>query len=118
MAPTPVIVFGIHELDEDRWELRRGGLPVPVQPMVLRLLLYLARHRGRVVTRRELLDALWPGTTVTESSVLRAVSLARRALGERAGSGSTIRTYHRRGYRFCAEVRQSFEVQTACGGAR
>lgn len=119
MSTNPVIAFGSHELDEDRWELRRCGVTVRIQPTVLRLLLYLARHRDRVVTRGELIEAVWPGQSASASSVLRAVSLARRALGERAKTGPTIRTYHRRGYRFCAEIRQvEVEVQTACGVAR
>ena len=119
MSSNPVIVFGIHELDEDRWELRRCGVPVRIQPTVFRLLLHLARHHDRVVPRRELVEAVWSRRSVSESSLLRAVSLARQALGERAGPGSTIRTYHRRGYRFCAEIRPLEDaVQTTCGDGR
>jgi len=120
MSPNPVLAFDVHELDEDRWELRRHGLPVPVQPRVLGLLLYLARRRDRVVTHSELLAALWTGVSVTDASVLRAVCLARRALGERAGDSRRIRTYHRRGYRFCAPVHEIWtsEVQTVWREAR
>jgi DNA-binding winged helix-turn-helix (wHTH) protein len=97
-------VFGDHALDAARFELRRGKLCLPVQPKVLRLLLYLITHRERVVTGDELLEALWPGETVCRESIKRAVSGARRALGERVGSQSTIRTVRGHGYQFVCDV--------------
>ncbi|HMB69586.1 MAG TPA: winged helix-turn-helix domain-containing protein [bacterium] len=98
--------FADFELDEERRELRLRGREVVLQPRVMDVLLYLVRNRERVVPKDELLDRLWPGTVVTESSLQRAVSLARSAL--RAGEAAdAIRSYPRRGYRFCADVTAS-----------
>ncbi len=87
-------------IDEDARELRAGLQVLPLQPRVFDLLLYLAKNRGRVVSKGELLDTLWQGVTVADGSVQRAVSLARSALA-RAGAPDVIRTHARHGYRFC-----------------
>ncbi len=91
-------VFGEYELDPARRELRVEGEPKSLQPQVFDLLLYLVENHERVVPKRELLETLWPDTIVTESSIQRAVSLARSALGERGPE--LIQTFPRQGYRF------------------
>ncbi|WP_298829252.1 winged helix-turn-helix domain-containing protein [uncultured Piscinibacter sp.] len=73
-----------------------------LQPLVFDLLCYLVRHRERVVTKDELLEALWPRTIVVDNALQRVVSLARNALAE-AGLADAIRTYPRHGYRFCID---------------
>jgi DNA-binding winged helix-turn-helix (wHTH) protein len=57
-----------------------------------------------VVTKEELLDALWPGEAVSESVLPRCIAAARRAVGDTRGRGKIIQTLHRRGYRFVAQV--------------
>jgi DNA-binding winged helix-turn-helix (wHTH) protein len=94
--------FEEFELDEARFELRRRGRPVPVQPKVLDLLLFLARQRERVVSKDELLDSVWPGVTVSEASLSQAVSLARKALGDGPEAQRCIRTVRGRGFQFVA----------------
>lgn len=94
--------FGRYELDEEAGELRRDGQPVEVQPKPLALLALLVRERARVVASEELFAALWPGVAVTPSSLTRAVSLARRAIGD-THRGETLRSVARRGYRFAGE---------------
>ncbi|MBY0401495.1 AAA family ATPase [Myxococcota bacterium] len=96
-------VFGRFELDADRFELRRAGELVAIQPKVLELVLFLVHHRDRAVGADELLRVVWPETAVTRSSLARAVSLARRAIDDGDGP-SAIRTVARRGYRFEGEV--------------
>lgn len=91
--------FAGHELDEGRGELRVRGELRPLQPRVLAVLAYLVRHRDRVVGKEELLRELWPDALVTDASLQRAVSLARRALGP-----GLLRTHARHGYRFVGEV--------------
>jgi DNA-binding winged helix-turn-helix (wHTH) protein len=98
--------FGDLELDEQRFELRRGGRVVEIQPKALELLLHLVRNRARVVSKREIFEAVWPETTVTEGSLARAVSLARAAIGDRGREPRAIVTVARRGYRFEALVRE------------
>ncbi len=94
--------FDRFELDEAARQLRRDSAPVSLQPLVFNLLSLLVRQRRRVVSKDELLDALWPGVSVTESSLQRAVSLARTALGDRRHT--LIRTAVAYGYQFCGEV--------------
>jgi DNA-binding winged helix-turn-helix (wHTH) protein len=91
-------------LDEARFELRRHGARVAVQPKVLRLLIYLARNRDRVVTGDELFAALWQGETVCRGSLKRAVRLARRALGDDGAQQVSIRTVRTYGYQLVAPV--------------
>ena len=95
--------FGDYELDEAAGELRHRGRPVEIQPKPFALLALLVRERARVVPTREILDALWPDTNVTPASLTRAISHARRAIGD-ANKGALIRSASRRGYRFHGEV--------------
>ena len=78
------------------------GREIRLQPRVFDLLCYLVRHRERVVSKDELLDALWPGTIVVDNALQRVVSLARGALAD-VGLGEAVRTYARHGYRFCLD---------------
>jgi DNA-binding winged helix-turn-helix (wHTH) protein len=95
--------FADFELDRARRELRLRGREVVLQPRVLDLLLFLVDHRDRVVTKEELLEALWPDVVVADGAVHRAVSLARSAL-QQGGMEQAIRTQSRVGYRFCVDV--------------
>jgi DNA-binding winged helix-turn-helix (wHTH) protein/pSer/pThr/pTyr-binding forkhead associated (FHA) protein len=102
---TPLrIAFGDHELDEARFELRQGGRLVVLQPKVLDLIIYLARHRERVVSKDELLDVVWKGVTVTEASLSQALSLARRAVGDTFEAQHTLRTVRGKGFQFVAAL--------------
>lgn len=95
--------FGEYELDLAAGELRRRGRAVEIQPKPLALLALLIRERGRVVAAREIRDELWPGTSVTPASLSRAISHARRAIGD-THRGALIKSVSRRGYRFCGEL--------------
>ena len=90
------------------------GREVPLQPRVFDLLCYLVEHRDRVVGKEELLDALWPGVVVTESSLQRAVSLLRGAL-QQGGLEGAIRNYARRGYRFLIDEASTAAEPAATG---
>jgi DNA-binding winged helix-turn-helix (wHTH) protein len=99
---SPHLRIGDLELDVAARQLRLRGRELALQPRVFDLLAYLAAHRDRVVDKDELLAALWPRMVVTDSSLQRAISLARGVLRE-GGAGDAIRTYARRGYRLCIE---------------
>ncbi len=99
-----VFQFGAYQLDEERRELRRAGQRVELQRRVLDTLLFLARNRDRVVTREELLEAVWPGIAVSDGALLRVLSLARAAVGDSGARQGLIRTHRGRGYRFHAAV--------------
>lgn len=94
--------FGPFELNEEARSLTLRGTPQDLQPRVFDLLAYFVRYAGRVIPKDELMDALWPNLTVTEASLQRAVSLARRALAA-GGLENAIRSYVRHGYRFAID---------------
>lgn len=94
--------FGAYELDVARHELRVEGEVRPMQPQVFAVLAYLVRHRDRVIAKEELLRQVWPDAVVTDASLQRAVSLARRAL--RPADRGLLRTHARIGYRFVGDV--------------
>ena len=96
--------FSHFELDDDALVLRKRGRPVRAQPLVLELLVFLVRRRGRVVTKDELLRGPWRGRAAGEGSLQQAVSLARKALGDSPAQPRFIATVRRRGFRFVAEV--------------
>lgn len=89
-------------LDPARYELRRNGRPVPMEPQAFDVLMYLVAHRERVVSKQELMDAVWGGRFVTEAAVTSRIKQVRRALGDDGQEQRLIRTVHRRGYRFVA----------------
>ncbi len=99
------IAFDEFEIDPAKRELRVAGAVRVLQPQVFDLLLFLVENHERVVPKRELLETLWPDSIVTESSIQRAVSLARSALGERGAA--LIQTFPRQGYRFVGRIRTS-----------
>lgn len=74
---------------------------------MLNLLVYLAQHRDRIVTRQELLDALWAGKVVTESTLSSCIKAARQAVGDSGEEQNCIATIHRRGYRFVQRLRSA-----------
>ena len=82
----------------------RDAEPLDLTPQLLDLLLHLLDHAGTLVTKEQLLDALWPEANVTENALTQAVSELRDALGDDAGSPQFIKTIARRGYRFIAPV--------------
>lgn len=107
-----LLTFRAFELDTSLFTLRCNGQVRPVEPMVFDLLVYLARHRDRIVTRQELFDALWAGKVVTDSTLSSCVKAARRAVGDSGQEQNCIATIHRRGYRFVTEVQQREQAPT------
>jgi len=99
-----VVVFDGFELDTERFELRRDGRVRPIEPQVFDVLAYLVAHRDRVVSKDELLRALWAGRVVTESTLTSRIKAARQAVDDSGEAQRRIATIHRRGYRFVATV--------------
>ena len=69
--------FGEFELDQDRFELRRNGEPVLIEPQVFDVIVHLLRNRDRLVTKEELLDEVWGTRFVTESTLTTRIKTAR-----------------------------------------
>lgn len=99
-----LLTFRDCELDTHLFTLRYQELPRQVEPQVFNLLVYLVQQRQRIVTRQELLDALWAGKVVSESTLSSCIKAARQAVGDSGEAQTCIATLHRRGYRFVAEV--------------
>ncbi len=96
--------FGPFHLDVRERRLSRGGDVIPLRLKVFDTLLVLVENAGRLVTKQELLDAVWPETTVEENNLNHNVSVLRKALGEKATGQQYIETVPRVGYRFAAPV--------------
>jgi TolB-like protein len=91
-------------LDPDRRELSRAGAFVAVEPQVFDLIDYLVRSHERVVTKDDLLEAIWNGRVVSESTLTSRINAARRALNDSGDEQRLIRTVPRRGFRFVGFV--------------
>jgi len=92
--------FAGRQFDESRLELRVNGQPVELELKPLEILLQLLLHAGEVVTKEQLLDAVWPGLTVVEGSLTTAVYKLRKALGDE--DSAIVATVPRVGYRLAA----------------
>src|SRR5262245_6032099 len=99
-----IYAFEEFELDPTKWELRHRGVNVEIPPKVMQFLCFLVENRDRVLSNEELFSAVWPGVTVTESSVMKAVRSARKLLGDDGDAQRIIKTLRGRGYRFAADV--------------
>jgi TolB-like protein len=99
-------LFEDYALDTDRRELQRGGAPVPLEPQVFDLLAYLVEQRDRVVSKDDLLAAVWNGRIVSESALTTRINAARRAIGDSGDAQRLIRTLRGRGIRFVGTVHE------------
>ena len=92
-------------LDGDRRELRRGTDPIAVEPQVFDLLIYLVQNRDRVVTKDDLIESIWGGRVVSDSTLTSRINAARKAIGDSGHNQKLIRTIARKGLRFVGDVR-------------
>lgn len=98
--------FGPYRVDPALCRLLRGETPVLLPPKTFDLLLILVRNPNRVLSKDELIRALWPDTFVDEANLAQHVFRLRKALGRRPGGAAYIETIPRRGYVFAAEVQE------------
>ena len=94
-------------LDTDRRELRRGADIVPMTPQELDLLDYLIRNRERVVSKDDLIAAVWSGRIVSDAALTTRINAARGAIGDSGEEQRLIKTLPRKGFRFVGAVRQA-----------
>src|SRR4051812_33535821 len=104
MLASVIFAFADCELDLGRYELRRGGAVVKVEPQVFDVLALLLRERARVVAKEEILDTVWGNRFVSESALTSRIKALRRAVGDTGRDQRVVRTAHGRGYQFVAEV--------------
>ena len=98
--------FEDYALDTDRRELRREGSLLSVEPKVFDLLVHLIGHRERVVSKDDLIGAVWNGRIVSESTLASCINAARNALGDSGEEQRFIKTLPRKGIRFVGAVRE------------
>lgn len=119
-AREVAVTFGDLELDPSLFELRRQGVRVPMEPQAFDVLVYLIDHRGRVISKEELMDQVWGGRFVSATAVTSRVKQVRRAVGDDGQAQAVIRTVHCRGYRFAAGTvnREEAAVPSPAGEIR
>lgn len=99
-----VYAFGDFELDAGKRELRAGGAVTLIEPQVFAVLLFLLENRERVVSKQDLIDAIWEGRAISDSALSSRIKSARKALGDDGAAQKFIRTVHGIGFRFVAEL--------------
>lgn len=109
-------LFEDFALDTDRRELRRGTDLIPVGPKVFDLLLHLLQNRDHVVSKEQLLDAVWAGRIVSDSTLTSCLNAVRKAISDTGSQQRLIRTVSRKGLRFVGDVREE-NVVSATGVA-
>jgi len=107
-------LFEEYAIDTDRRELHRGADVVSVAPQVFDLLDYLIRNRERVVSKDDLIDAIWNGRIVSDAALTTRLNVTRTAIGDSGEEQRLIKTLPRKGFRFVGAV---LEAQGPAGPA-
>jgi eukaryotic-like serine/threonine-protein kinase len=113
---SPRVRFGAFVLDPSTRKLWRGDEPLPLPTRAIDVLAHLIAQRGRIVDKDELVAAVWHDVAVTDDSLIHAVSVIRRALGDEPSNASFVETVPRRGYRFVGHVEVLEETGTVPPG--
>jgi DNA-binding winged helix-turn-helix (wHTH) protein/tetratricopeptide (TPR) repeat protein len=104
MRSTQPVIFPPFRLDPINERLWRGRQAIPLRPKAFAVLCYLAEKPGQLVTKEELLQAVWPESFVTDAVLKVSIREIRQAVGDDPETPQFIETIHRRGYRFIAET--------------
>ncbi len=91
-------------VEREGFRVWKADAPVQIEPKAFQVLVFLIENRGRLIEKRELLDAIWKETFVTENALTREIAQLRKALGENAREAKYIETVPTKGYRFIADV--------------
>lgn len=110
--------FGNFRCDPGEQLLLCEGKPVPLSPKAFGILVVLIQSDGRLVTKEELMQMVWPDSFVEEANLTVNISVLRRVLGETPDGRQFIETVPKRGYRFVVPVTQSQEETPAVTGAQ
>src|SRR6476646_1806287 len=96
--------FANQILDTNTRELSREDMPVSLEPQVFDLVVHLMENRDRVVSKDELIEKIWHGRSVSESTLTSRINAARKAIGDSGASQALIRTIARKGFRVVANA--------------
>lgn len=110
--------FGPFQVDAEKETLLRAGEPVALTPKTFQILLVLVRHSQEIVTKDDLLKAVWPDTFVEEANLSRTVFMLRKALGESPQDRKYVLTVPGKGYRLAENVRLVADQQVSLLAAR
>jgi TolB-like protein/Flp pilus assembly protein TadD len=108
-----VFRFGDTEVREREFHLIKAGEALQVEPKAFRVLLFLLRNSERLVTKEEILDAVWTDTAVSENSLTRSIATLRKLLGDDSREPRYIENVPRIGYRFLVEVEVAEDTTSA-----
>jgi DNA-binding winged helix-turn-helix (wHTH) protein len=109
-------LFGDFVLDQERRQLLRAGVPLPLELKAYELLSLLVDRRPRALSKAQIRDVLWPRMSVSDSAIAGVVADLRSAFGEDARQPSFIRTVHGFGYAFCGTAREDGPVSAPVSG--
>jgi TolB-like protein len=101
--------FANQILDTSTRELSREDMPVSLEPQVFDLVVHLMENRDRVVSKEELIEKIWHGRHVAESTLTSRINAARKAVGDSGSAQALIRTIARKGFRFVGAVQTGGE---------
>src|ERR1044072_758935 len=118
MKPNKQITFGAFRLDEANEGLRRDTQTIALRPKASAVLKYLVERPGQLITKQQILDAVWPDTFVGDAVLKDCIRQLREALGDEVSAPQYIETAHRRGYRFIASVAEDESVRGDGHGAQ
>ncbi len=96
--------FNNIEVDTEKFSLLTNGEETPVEPQVFNIIVYLIKNKDKIVSRDELLDNIWKGKIVSDTSITNHIKSARKVLGDDGVKQQVIKTIHSRGYQFIAKV--------------
>ena len=99
--------------DIDRRELHRGAEVVSITPQVFDLLEYLIRNRERVVSKEDIINAVWNGRVVSDAALATRLNAVRAAIGDTGEEQRLIKTLPRKGFRFVGQVREAREIASS-----
>src|SRR5262245_52229606 len=102
-------LFENYALDTDRRELHRATDAVSLTPQAFDVLLYLIRNRDRVVSKDDLISAIWGGRIISDAALATRLTAARAAIGDDGSQQRLIKTLQRKGFRFIGSVQEAGE---------
>ncbi|MFT5574005.1 MAG: DNA-binding winged helix-turn-helix (wHTH) protein/TolB-like protein [Cryomorphaceae bacterium] len=105
--------FNNTELDSEKFILLVNGHEQSVEPQVFNLIVYLIQNKDKVVSRDELLEHIWQGRVVSDTSINNNIKSARKVLGDDGTKQQVIKTIHSRGYQFVARINADAASTTA-----
>src|SRR5256714_919864 len=105
--------FSNQILNTDTRELSRSDMPISLEPQVFDLVVHLMENRDRVVSKEELIDKIWKGRHVAESTLTSRINAARKAVGDSGSAQALIRTIARKGFRFVGAVQTGAQSMPA-----